>query len=193
MKAKLCATWCAAMAVLCLVCMVRLIAATVTGNAVVRPNLSHAATVGLTSPTESLGTIFTWAITSGTGANQMNMLFVDQRSLTNGASEELDLYNGVTNSFGDVLSFARVKMLAIGGATANASYITMGGSTNGAFTNWVDDATDQINVRPGGIAVFFAPAATGYTVTSGTGDKLLITNPSTNTLTYDIYIGGASS
>jgi hypothetical protein len=190
---KVCIVAATVIAVLSLVCVIKVLAATVSGSAVVRPNLSHAATVGLTSPTESLGTIFTWAITSGTGANQMNMLFVDQRSLTNGATEELDLYNGVTNSFGDVLSFARVKMFAVGGASANASYITVGGSTNGAWTNWVDAVNDQINVRPGGMAAFFAPDATGYPVTSGTGDKVLFTNPSTNTITYDIYIGGASS
>jgi hypothetical protein len=189
---KACIVMATAAVVLGFVSTIEVIAASVSGTAKVTPILTHEATTGLTSPKEDLQTIFTWAVTSGTGADQMDLLFLEQRTLTNSASEELDLVAGVTNSFGDILSFARVKMFAVFAATGNVSYVTVGGSTNGAWTNWVDAVNDQINVRPGGIAAFFAPAATAYTVTSGTGDKLLITNPSTNSVTYDIYIGGAS-
>ena len=180
-------------AILSVAVVVKVLAASVTGNAQIRPNLTHADTAGLSSPVESIGTIFTWAVTAGTGANQMDLLFIDQRTIAASTNETLDLAAGVTNSFGDVLTFARVKFLAIGGATANSGAVTVGGAAANAFTNWVDDATDQINVRPGGAVVFFAPAATGYPVTAGTGDQLLITNPNTNSVTYDIYIGGASS
>lgn len=165
----------------------------VSGKVEVLPVLKHTGPTGLTSPSEVISSAFSWAVTSGTGANQMDLLYASQRTLAASTNETLDLYNSITDNFGTTLDFARVKVMIIVSASTNGDDIAIGGAASNAFTNWVNDATDKVNVRPGGVLCIGAPAATGYPVTDSTGDKLLITNTSTNGVTYDIYIGGSSS
>lgn len=157
------------------------------------PNMTITGAGDLTTPQEVLPLLVNQAITFGTGLNQMDLFFHDQRTLGNGASETLDLTGGLTDNFGNVLTFARIKLLFISLAvTANGTTIDVGGNAN-AWASWTNVVTTLITVAEGGPFHLWNPTAAGYVVTAATGDQLDITNnDGANSAVYDIYIGGAS-
>ena len=134
-----------------------------------------------------------WTVANGTGADQADLVFRDQRTLAATTGEDLDLAGSLTDSFGTTITFARVKMLYVASAAANGDTIAVGGAAANQFINWVANATDIVNVSPGGAFMLFAPGATGYAVTAGTGDLLKIYNAHSAEGTYDIVIVGASA
>ncbi|WP_457028103.1 hypothetical protein [Kitasatospora sp. P5_F3] len=136
----------------------------------------------------------TISLGSGTGANQADMIWSDQRTLAVSATEDLDLAGVLVGAFGTTLTFARVKGIIVRAAALNTNAVVVGGAASNAFVNWVADTTDKVNVRPGGVFALFAPDAVGYPATAGTGDLLRIGNGGAGTsVTYDIVIIGASA
>lgn len=135
--------------------------------------------------------LFEWA--SGTGADQANRIFHDQRTLAASANEDLDLSGGLSDAFGDTIIFARVLALLVAAASANANNVLVGGAAANQFINWVANSSDIITVRPGGLLLVVARDATAYAVTAGTGDLLRIANSAGGTsVTYDIVIIGST-
>ena len=133
-------------------------------------------------------------LTNGTGKDQADQLFHDKRTLTASATENLDLAGVLTDAFGTVMTFARIKGIIIVAAAGNTNNVQVGGAATNAFVNWVANATDIINVRPNGVFAIFAPGATAYVVTVATGDILKIANSGAgSSVTYDIIIVGASA
>lgn len=131
---------------------------------------------------------------SGTGANQADMIWSDQRTLAASATEDLDLAGVLVGAFGNVLTFARVKAIIVRAAATNANAVVVGGAASNGLVGWVADATDKLNIRPGGMFELVAPDATAYPVAAGTGDLLRIGNGGAGTsVTYDIVIIGASA
>lgn len=131
---------------------------------------------------------------NGTGANQANQMFADQRTLTASSSEDLDLAGVLTNNLGSTVTFARVKAIIVKASSSNTNNVLVGGASATQFVNWVANASDIITVRPGGAFILLAPDATGYAVTAGTGDLLKIANSGgTTSVTYDIILIGATS
>ena len=132
-----------------------------------------------------------FSFTDGEGANMIESLWQDQRTLAASASETLDLYGGLTNAFGATISFNKIKALLISAAAANTNNVLVGGNASNAFVNWVANSSDIVVVRPGGLLLLVAPGATGYGVSSGTGDILKVANSSSGTsVTYDIVLLG---
>jgi len=135
-----------------------------------------------------------WVVANGTGANQADLIWHDQRTLALSTSEDLDLAGSLTDAFGATVTFARVKGIVVYAASGNGDNIQVGGAASNQFINWVANSSDIINVRPGGTFALIAPDAVAYAVTAGTGDLLRITNAdSGDAATYDIYIIGASA
>lgn len=133
-------------------------------------------------------------LASGTGANQADRVFHDQRTLTASSSENLDLAGSLTDAFGATITFARVKGLLVAASAGNTNNVLVGGAASNGFVNWVSDATDVVVVRPGGVLALFAPDATAYAVTAATGDLLKVANSGgTTSVIYDIVIIGASA
>jgi len=119
----------------------------------------------------------------------MNQIWVSRRSLTNSASETIDLDGGVTNSFGTQLDFAEVRLVFISAASTNTAALNVGGAAANAFSTWLGDASDVVSIRPGGVLMVVGPDDTAYTVS--TNGNLKIQNGGTGNATYDIYIGGS--
>ena len=135
-----------------------------------------------------------WVVTNGTGADQADLLWHDQRTLSASTSEDLDLAGSLTNSFGTTVTFARIKGIIVSAASGNGDNIQVGGAASNQFVNWVANSSDIINVRPGGTFALIAPDATAYAVTAGTGDLLKINNADSGAAaTYDIYLIGATA
>lgn len=134
------------------------------------------------------------SLATGTGNNQADKLFADQRTLTASSTEDLDLAGTLTDAYGDTITFVRVKAIIVKAASGNTNSVLVGGAASNQMINWVSDATDKVVVRPGGIFVLACNDATGYAVTASTGDLLRIGNSSGGTsVTYDIIIVGASA
>jgi hypothetical protein len=134
------------------------------------------------------------ALGSGTGANQADRVWSDSRTLAASTTEDLDLAGVLVDAFGATITLARVKGLIIRAAAGNTNPVVVGGAASNGFVGWVADATDKVNVRPGGVLGLFAPDSAGYPVTAGTADLLRIGNGGAGTsVTYDIVIIGASA
>ena len=131
------------------------------------------------------------AFTDGTGADQAQKLFTDQRTLAASANESLDLAGGLTDAFGATLTLTKVKAILVKAAAGNTNNVVVGGAASNAFTGPFGDASDTVAVKPGGTVMFVAPDANGYAVTAGTGDLLKVANSGAGTgVTYDIVIVG---
>lgn len=133
-------------------------------------------------------------LTNGTGANQSDLIFMDTRTLTASATENLDLAGSLTDPFGATLTFARIKAILVMADAANTNSVQIGGAASNAFINWVANSSDIVNVRPGGRFLIIAPDATAYAVTASTGDILKMANSAGSTsVTYTIVIIGSSA
>lgn len=133
----------------------------------------------------------------GTGAGQADRVHISRRTLAGAANESLDLAGSLTDPFGAVLTFARIKAIIILlQPTTAAAFLRVGGAAANGFVNWVADATDKVIVRNGPKGGFLALGcgdATGYPVTAGTGDLLKIENGDASlAATYDLCVIGAS-
>lgn len=128
--------------------------------------------------------------TNGTGADQDNMIWSDTRTISASSTDDLDLYGGLTNAFGDSISFTCIKGLMIFASAANTNNVLVGGDA-AAIVNWVGNANDIIVVKPGGIFFLYDPSAAGYGVTNTSADVLQIANSSSGSgVDYDIIIIG---
>lgn len=129
--------------------------------------------------------------TDGTGADQAKVAFADERTLSASSNEELDLAGGLTDLFGNTITFTKIKALLVVADAGNTNDVLVGGAGSNGFITPFGDATDVIKVKPGGLLLLVAPNATGYAVTASTGDKLKIANSSSgSSVTYQIGLLG---
>lgn len=129
--------------------------------------------------------------TTGTGANQATTVFSDQRTLTASSTETLDLSGSLTDAFGNVIAFTKIKAIIIYAAIANTNDVVVGGAAGTQFVAPFGSATDKVNVKPGGFFAISAPDASGLAVVNASTDSLKIANSSSGTsVTYDIVIIG---
>ncbi len=149
----------------------------------------------LSTPVDDADIKSAWTVTDGTVANQADLFYHDQRTIANGANDDLDLAGVLTDKFGSVLTFARVKALYVSAAAANVALVTIGGAPSNAWSPIFSDSSDKIVLRPGGFVLLGAPEATAYAVTAGTADQLRISHDGSDSTSviYDIAIIGASS
>lgn len=145
----------------------------------------------LSSVTQNIAYSKAFNLADGTGANQANMIWLDQRTLAASATEGLDLAGSLTNVYGSTITFTSIKGIIVFAAAANTNNVLVGGAVSNGFINWVSDASDVLVVPPGSMFSLVNPNANGYAVTAGTGDILKISNSSSGTgVTYDIILLG---
>jgi len=127
---------------------------------------------------------------SGTGLGQADVIFSDTRATA--GTDSLDMVGGgLLDNLGNVWAPARIKAIIVVAAAANPGNVLLRRpAANGVpfFTA----AADEVPIHPGGIFVLVAPSAAGYPTTAGTAD-LIDLAASAGTVTYDIYLIGASA
>lgn len=128
---------------------------------------------------------------NGTGANQANVEWAKRGSILSGASEDIDVAGVLEDSFGDVVTLARVKGLCIASLSTSAGSLIVGNGPN-PFASWLAASNDAILLPAGGVIQLCNPSAEGYVVTAGTGDILRLT-ASGGDVDYDIGIIGAAT
>ena len=166
--------------------------AATTLNARVQLNVTanHTKTSGLVTGKDRLEKVFEQLFTSGTGSGMADTLFHDERTLTDGSSEDLDIVGTLTDLFKDTVNLIKVKALIIKN-TSTTQTLSVGGASATQFLSWVGSATDLVKIPPGGVMALYNPA--GYTAAGGTADKLKILNSAGAACIYDIIIIGSSS
>ena len=133
-------------------------------------------------------------LTDGTGANQADRIFHDQRTLTASATEDLDLAGSLTDAYGTTITMAKVKAILVKAAAANTNNVNVTRPASNGVPLYLA-ASDGVGIPPGGCLLLAAPGAAGLaTVTGGTGDLLTFTNSAGGTsVTYDVVIIGTSA
>lgn len=131
------------------------------------------------------------SLADGVGSGQADKVFHDQRSLTTGANENLDLAGVLTDAFGQTMTFAKVKAILIRAADANTTELTFkSDGTNGV--PMFAALGDGIKIPPGGTFLWTAPQG-GIVVTAATGDLVNMANAAGATAVYDIVVVGTSA
>jgi hypothetical protein len=137
------------------------------------------------------------SLTDGVGADQADVLFHDQRTVGNGANDDLDLTALSHSIYGSAVafSFAKVKgILVINLSTTASDVLRVGGAGAGAAfaTPFNGSDTAQVEVPADG-CLLLVNKKNGWTVTGGTGDVLRIQNPGGAAINYRIVIVGTRS
>ena len=163
---------------------------TFSGRLFVFNDWQHVKTMGASTVQESFGEFLSWTHTTGTNANQMNVIVRETTTLTNSQSRTLNLSGGVSDSFGDVSTFQTVRFFCVTCPSTNTNNLSVGNASSNQWSAWAGGTNDTLTVRPGGSMIFIAPDATGYAVTTN-ACNLSFTNLGTNSIIYSSYIGGA--
>lgn len=136
----------------------------------------------------------TWA--SGVAANQADVLWTDERTVTSGSTDSIDLAGVLSGLLGGTVTFARVKAIRVRNSNAAGTANTTNISLTRPASNGVPifaAAGDAIPIHPGGSVLITAPSAGGYVVTAGTGDLVDIVNAAGASAVYRIEIIGGLS
>lgn len=148
----------------------------------------------LSTATDPLSYTARTTMTSGTGANQADMLWHDRRTIAASSDEDLDLAGSLVDGLGNTQTFARVKLLMVSAAAANTNNVNVTSDGSAGVPGLFLALGDGVVVRPGGLFLWVAPDATAAAVTASTGDLLNVANSSSgSTVTYDVVIIGASA
>lgn len=131
----------------------------------------------------------------GTLAGQADRVFSDRRTLTASSTEDLDLAGGVTDGFGNTITFARIKAIRVKAAVGNTNKVVVGAAGSNQWITLLN-STGTISLNKGGVfdAACGETDSVGWVVTAATGDILKVANSGAGTsVTYDITIVGCSA
>jgi len=136
--------------------------------------------------------------TGGTIPAVCDLLYVVSGTIAGSGSVNIDLAGSVSDFFGNLLTFARVKQFCVilqAGLT-QASSVLIGNGTN-PFINWVGAGAHTVRVRGGvggGALALGTNDATGYVVAASTGDIFKILNEdASNSAAYQAGFSGCST
>lgn len=132
-------------------------------------------------------------LASGTGANQADILWADERTLSASSSEDLDLAGVLTDAFGATITAVEIVAIFIFASEANTNNVVVGDATSPIPLFGGTNPT--FSVKPGGFFCIGAPNAAGQlTVGAGSTDDLKIANSSSgSSVTYEIAIIGRTA
>ena len=146
----------------------------------------------LSTSSDAIAKDYTVTYADGTGANQANMWWHDQRTLGASATEDLDLAGSLTSAFGTSITLTSLKGVFVYASSSNnsANNVNVTRSAANGIT-WLLAAGDGIGLKPGAWVAWFDPSANGATVTAGSADLITFTNSAgTNSVVYDVFLLG---
>jgi hypothetical protein len=167
-------------------------AVSVTSRIVLDVQSTKTNPLDLESPISQLSYRKVWDFANGSGANQANKSFSDQRTLAISTAEDIDLAGVLVDSMGTTLTFSRIVAVIIAASSANTNTVDVKPGAATGFVSWCNAAADKVKIRPGGVMVLIAPDATGYATAAGATDLLNIGNGGAGTtVSYDLLIVGS--
>ena len=140
----------------------------------------------LTTARETIDIIKTTGLTNGTGSNQANEFFSDQRTLA-ATSENLDIQDAsLSNAFADGIAFSAIKHLVVlNNSTTSTEILTVSGD---GLLNVLGGTTPTIKVGPSGGFHWWSPID-GAAVVADSAD-VITANSGSDTITYKLVIVG---
>ena len=127
--------------------------------------------------------------TDGSAIDQCSQVWIDKARNLNATTEEIDVAAALTDAYGSVVSFAKIKVIYIKNLnTVAGETLKVGGAAANAFLLF-DDATDIYTIGPDGVFFISEPSVAAKTVTAATGDLLKLDAGAAN-INYDILIAG---
>jgi hypothetical protein len=152
----------------------------------------HTGTLDLGTPVMPFALSSAVSLTNGTAAGSADRVFTDQRTLTASATEDLDLAGVLLDAFGQAITFAKIKAVAIKAAAANTNNVNVSRPAGATGVPLFLAISDGFVIPPGFTFAWFGSGA-GVTVTPASGDIITITNGAGGTsVTYDVVIIGTS-
>jgi hypothetical protein len=148
----------------------------------------------LATATDPLNVTRTVTLADGTGADQADQSWHDQRTLASGSGEDLDLSGALADAFGDTVSLARVKALFVENLSPENTLV-LGNAASAAWSGPLGGATQTLRLRPGGVLLIVAADATAYAVTAGSADTLRVAHggETAGALEYRVIVIGATA
>lgn len=169
-------------------------------------SLSSAARCGMTwtftNPNSAYGDAsvsggysYSKSLANGTAASQADRIYLGQHTIAASGTLDLDLAGSLTDVFGSVITFARVKaVLIVPASTSTASGFKVGAAAVNQFYGFFNAATDAEKVDATGVFFKSRTDATAWPVTAGTGDLLRVTNlDAANAAVLNVAIVGCSA
>ncbi len=138
------------------------------------------------------------SLADGTGADQADKVWHDQRTVAASSNDDLDLTNLTSTIFGSTvtINFVKIKaILLINTSTTSGDELRLGGAgaVGNAFAAPFNGDQDAVVYVGADSSLLLSIISVGWTVTGGTADILRINNPTGNAITYRIAIVGTSS
>lgn len=165
-------------------------------TAVVKASIKATLTrsLDLASGSSELSKFLSASLADGVGADQANLIFHDQRTLSASATEDLDLAGGgLVDIFGNAFAPARLKAMLVYAAAGNTNNVNVTRPGANGVPIYLA-AGDGEPVHPGCWIEKIWKGATGIVVTAGTGDLITFTNSAGSTsVTYDVILIGANA
>lgn len=128
----------------------------------------------------------------GVAADQADIVYSASFTIAGSGTQVIDL-NAVTDTLGNAITFADVKMMAFFAYAANGDRIDIGGNSSDPFDDWIGNVTTaEIQLYPGDIFVLTRKGA-GWPIVNNSSDKLLLTNISGSSVTIDVLIIGTDT
>ena len=167
---------------------------TLTQDIRLKVSSTFSQTADLSIPNSAIAEQYKIETANGTSAGQADLRWRDAaRTLAASASEDLDLAGGITDEYGNTLTFVELSGIIIKNNNETAGDdLLIGGAASNAFVGWFENSSDIMRVKARD--TLYLTAYDGWTVTAGTGDKLKLANAdATNQLSFDIILWGRSA
>lgn len=164
----------------------------VTGSVKVQASLTNSpsSSPSFSTPGDAISYAETWTVAAGNAAGQMEGLHRETMTLTDGGSDTLDLSGGLTDVYGNTLTFTNIKLLIIKNKSTTRTVTVSFDDANG-FNSGI---TGDIVLKPGmSFCMLCQTAADGWAVTGGSADIITLTNDAGSTADLDIIVGGDQS
>lgn len=133
-----------------------------------------------------------WLVASGTAAGLADKVWSDTRVVTTGATDSLDLAGTLTDAFGSVVTFVKIRAIIFSAASTNTTTLTISRVATAGVPLFAADGDAIAPLSAGGFFCWADPAA-GLTVTATTDDILSIVNSAGASATYSITVVGTSA
>lgn len=156
-----------------------------TIDLVVRATASK--TTGLVDSSSPLSKKYSVALNTGTGADKANESYhFRNTTLAASGSLALDLTGGLTDAFGDVITFTRLKAIIVKNNSTTQT-LSIRGPNRGVGLGGLGAGID---LRPGGLWMHACTDATGFVVTDGSTDSITFSNSSGATADFEVILIG---
>lgn len=130
-------------------------------------------------------------VVPGTAVGQADVVWSDTQSVGSGLANQIDLNATLTNAFGQVITFAKVRGIAVVAADANTTVITVQRGAANGFGVFNIAGAGSGSLNKSGFWAYCDPNG-GPAVTAGTADLLFVFNTTGASANYDIAIVGTS-